>query len=90
MKIFSVAQARAGLASLLAKAQQEIVIIARYGKPVAVLLGVPPSARVADIKAVVAQLQAGLHDKVGALPSAAVRTDQADRGRGTGGRTKRR
>jgi antitoxin (DNA-binding transcriptional repressor) of toxin-antitoxin stability system len=90
MKIFSVAQARAGLASLLAKAQQEIVIIARYGKPVAVLLGVPPSARVADIKALAAQLQAGLQDQVATLPSTAGRTEQADRGRGTGRRTKSR
>jgi len=90
MKIFSVAQARAGLASLLAKAQQEIVIIARYGKPVGVLLGVPPSARLTDVKALVAQLQAGLGDKVAALPSATGRADQADRARGTGGRTKSR
>ena len=90
MKIFSVAQARAGLASLLAKAQQEIVIIARYGKPVGVLLGVPEAAGAADIKALVAQLQAGLGDKVTGLPSAAVRTDPAARARGAGGRTKSR
>jgi antitoxin (DNA-binding transcriptional repressor) of toxin-antitoxin stability system len=90
MKTFSVAQARAGLASLLAKAQQEIVIIARYGKPVGLLLGVPPAARATDIKALVAHLQTALADQVGGLPPATGRTDQADRPRGAGGRPKSR
>ena len=68
MKTFSVAQVRAGLAGLLVKAQNETVIIARYGKPIGLLLGFPPSTGLDDIRAMAAQLQAGFRQDRGAPP----------------------
>jgi hypothetical protein len=41
MKISSVAQVRASLASLLAR--REVVVIARYGKPIGLLIGLAES-----------------------------------------------
>jgi antitoxin (DNA-binding transcriptional repressor) of toxin-antitoxin stability system len=48
MRIINVAQARADLAGLLAR--NEIVVIARYGRPVGLLLGMPPSALLDDVQ----------------------------------------
>jgi hypothetical protein len=50
MRIVNVAQVRKDLASLLAA--NEIVVIARYGTPVGLLLGIPGSALGDDLGAV--------------------------------------
>lgn len=69
LKTFSVAKVRADLAGFLVKAQHEVVIIARYGKPVGLLLGLPPSARLEDIKALSGWLPPGLRAGLRALSS---------------------
>jgi prevent-host-death family protein len=74
MKVFSVAQARADLANLLLKARREGVVIARYGKPVGLLVGLPPEARMEDVKRVAeVELLSKLKLRVDGAPTPAPR-----------------
>jgi hypothetical protein len=50
MKIVGVANARAGFPALLARAAREPAIVARYGRPVGVVLGVRRGAGVEQVE----------------------------------------
>ena len=50
MKIVGVANARAGFPALLARASREPAVVARYGRPVGVVLGVRNGARMEQVE----------------------------------------
>ena len=79
LKTFSVAKVRADLAGFLVKAQNEAVVIARYGKPVGLLLGLPPSARLEDIRALGGRLPLKLRSGSRTLPLGASPSPRAQR-----------